>query len=53
MCPRRPGDPPVLISDSSRARDALRWRPQFPVLDQQIAHAWKWFCEELPKFEGQ
>ena len=49
VCPRRPGDPPVLISDSTKARTQLGWTPKFPSLDQQISHAWKWFCDELPK----
>jgi UDP-arabinose 4-epimerase len=44
--PRRPGDPPVLISDSTKARKQLGWEPNFPSLDQQIAHAWRWFCDE-------
>jgi UDP-glucose 4-epimerase len=41
----RPGDPPVLISDSTKARKQLSWEPNFPSLDQQIAHAWRWFCD--------
>jgi UDP-arabinose 4-epimerase len=41
-CPRRPGDPPVLVSDSSKARQLLNWKPRFPELSQQIAHAWAW-----------
>jgi hypothetical protein len=38
ICPRRAGDPAVLVSDSSKARASLSWTPQFPSLDQQIAH---------------
>jgi UDP-arabinose 4-epimerase len=49
ICPRRAGDPPILISDASRARDQLGWIPRFPSLDQQIEHAWKWMREEMPK----
>jgi UDP-glucose-4-epimerase GalE len=45
MSPRRPGDPPVLISDSTRARKLLGWQPNFPDLGQQIKHAWRWFCD--------
>ena len=44
ICARRPGDPPVLICDSTKAKLALGWTPQFPHVNQQIAHAWKWFC---------
>jgi UDP-arabinose 4-epimerase len=43
VSPRRVGDPPVLVSDSARARALLEWSPKFPYLDEQIAHAWKWF----------
>jgi UDP-glucose 4-epimerase len=39
---RRPGDPPVLIADPSRARHQLAWRPRYPDLDSQVTHAWSW-----------
>lgn len=39
---RRPGDPPVLVGDSVRARAVLGWRPQRGDLDVQIADAWRW-----------
>ena len=42
---RRPGDPPILISDSAKAMRILGWKPQFPDVDHQVAHAWKWFRE--------
>ena len=47
-CPRRPGDPPTLVSDSGRARELLGWTPKYPNLDQQIAHAWIWFHDKMP-----
>src|SRR5271169_607682 len=34
-CPRRPGDPPILVSDSRKARELLGWVPKFPELDEQ------------------
>jgi UDP-glucose 4-epimerase len=43
MCPRRANDPPVLVSDSSEARELLGWTLNYPDLDQQTAHAWAWF----------
>ena len=49
ICPRRAGDPPSLISDSTKARQLLGWTPNFPDLEQQIAHAWKWFRNEPPE----
>jgi UDP-glucose-4-epimerase GalE len=39
---RRPGDPPVLIGDASRARALLGWKPTRSNLEMQIADAWRW-----------
>ena len=44
ICPRRDGDPPVLISDSAKAERLLGWKPLFPSIEHQISHAWNWFC---------
>jgi UDP-arabinose 4-epimerase len=48
LSPRRSGDPPVLISDSTKAQNLLKWEPRFPDLSQQIDHAWKWFRHRGP-----
>ena len=48
MCARRPGDLPVPVSDSSKARELLGWAPTYPDLDPQIAHAWTWFRNKMP-----
>lgn len=40
--PRRAGDPARLVADSSNARDALGWSPQYAELDTIIKHAWNW-----------
>jgi UDP-arabinose 4-epimerase len=42
---RRPGDPPVLVSDSAKARRLLDWTPKFPDLEDQIRHAWTWLAK--------
>ena len=42
--PRRPGDPPRLISDSTRARRILGWNPRFDDIRLIIETAWKWRC---------
>jgi UDP-glucose 4-epimerase len=39
---RRPGDPPILIADASRARELLGWTPSRSTLDQMIGSAWDW-----------
>ena len=39
---RRPGDPPVLTSDATKAKDELGWKPQIPDLEEMISTAWQW-----------
>jgi UDP-glucose 4-epimerase len=41
-CPRRPGDPAVLVASSEKIKGELGWRPQFADLDAIIASAWEW-----------
>jgi UDP-arabinose 4-epimerase len=41
--PRRPGDPPELVADASRARSVLGWTPGFRELDEIVSTAWRWF----------
>lgn len=40
--PRRPGDPPELVADSSRAQQMLHWRPQYPDIESIARTAWNW-----------
>ena len=40
--PRRAGDPPVLVSDASRAGGELGWTPSMSDLDHIIETAWSW-----------
>lgn len=40
--PRRAGDPPVLVADARLAGELLGWRPEYPALEEIIAHAWRW-----------
>ena len=44
--PRRPGDPPVLVADASRAREVLGWTPGLSDLDTIIRTAWAWHCRQ-------
>ena len=41
-CPRRPGDPAVLIASSERISQELGWKPKYTRLDDIIETAWKW-----------
>lgn len=47
-CPRREGDPPVLVASADLARRELAWRPRFEELKSIIATAWRWH-ESHPK----
>lgn len=40
--PRRVGDPPVLVSDASRARNELGWEPRMSDINTIIETAWSW-----------
>ncbi|HML73468.1 MAG TPA: UDP-glucose 4-epimerase GalE [Anaerohalosphaeraceae bacterium] len=38
---RRPGDPPVLTADASKARSVLGWKTDYPELEKIVESAWK------------
>ena len=42
---RRPGDPPVLTADASKARKELGWVTDFPDLEDIVKSAWKWHTQ--------
>ena len=39
---RRPGDPAILVADSSKIRKNLNWNPKFDDLEYIIKTAWNW-----------
>jgi UDP-glucose 4-epimerase len=39
---RRPGDPPILVGSSDKARSILGWNPKYPNVNEIITHAWQW-----------
>ena len=39
---RRPGDPPLLVADSSLIQRRLEWAPRVTSLDDSIASIWRW-----------
>lgn len=41
-CDRRPGDPPMLVGSSEKARKILGWQPQYADIKDIITHAWNW-----------
>ncbi|RYG59069.1 MAG: UDP-glucose 4-epimerase GalE [Alphaproteobacteria bacterium] len=40
--PRRAGDPPALVADSSRAQKELNWKPEYSDLSTIVGTAWEW-----------
>lgn len=40
--PRRPGDPPKLVADSTKIRQVLGWQPQYDSIKAILASAWEW-----------
>jgi len=39
---RRPGDPPVLTSDASKAKQELGWQTEFGDMETIVSTAWEW-----------
>jgi UDP-glucose 4-epimerase len=42
IAPRRPGDPPCLVADSSLAQTTLNWKPRYTDINDLVATAWRW-----------
>jgi UDP-glucose 4-epimerase len=42
VCPRRAGDPAVLVASSEKAMRELGWKPKYTQLDEIIRTAWVW-----------
>ena len=49
ICPRRSGDPDVLVANSRKAKEVLNWSPQYS-LKKIIETAWKWHHENPKGF---
>lgn len=49
--PRRAGDLPVLVADSTRIKDELGWSPEFDNLHTIIETAWHWHSKHPNGFE--
>lgn len=44
-CDRRPGDPPILVGSSQKAKEMLGWQPKYSDLNHILTDAWKWHCQ--------
>jgi UDP-glucose 4-epimerase len=42
VAPRRAGDAPVLVAETSLIRRELGWESEYPELSTIVAHAWEW-----------
>jgi UDP-glucose 4-epimerase len=42
IAPRRPGDPPILVADPSKIREAFSWEPKYDNLNVIIRTAIEW-----------
>jgi UDP-glucose 4-epimerase len=42
MGPRRDGDPPLLVADSTRLQRELGWKPEYSDLRRIVETAWAW-----------
>lgn len=50
--PRRPGDPPALVADPTKARTTLGWQPECSDLDTIVRTAWHWQTERAATVDG-
>ncbi|NJM97220.1 MAG: UDP-glucose 4-epimerase GalE [Phormidesmis sp. RL_2_1] len=41
-CDRRPGDPPALVGDYTKASEVLGWEPQYSDMKTILRDAWAW-----------
>jgi UDP-glucose 4-epimerase len=51
LCPRRAGDPAVLVASWQRARGGLGWKPQFFELTKIVEDAWRWLKDHPYGYE--
>ncbi|MDO5851932.1 MAG: UDP-glucose 4-epimerase GalE [Methanobacteriaceae archaeon] len=45
--PRRKGDPAILVGSGKKAKNILKWDPQFVDIDKIIKTAWNWHKNNL------
>jgi UDP-glucose 4-epimerase len=49
VCPRRAGDPAVLVASSEKAMRELGWKPRYTQLDDILRTAWVWHQKRYTK----
>ena len=48
-CPKRAGDPAVLVASSEKIKAELGWAPEHANLDDIVASAWAWHQRRYPR----
>ncbi|MDD3985956.1 MAG: UDP-glucose 4-epimerase GalE [Methanobacterium sp.] len=44
---KRQGDPPILVGSSNKARNILKWKPNYEDLQEIIVTAWNWHKKNM------
>jgi UDP-glucose 4-epimerase len=52
ICPRRAGDPAVLVASSEKAIRELGWKPRYTELDEIMRTAWIWHQQRYKAERG-
>ena len=52
-CPRRAGDPAVLVGSNNKAQRILGWQPEYTDLRQIISHAWLWHSQKQLEYKSR
>jgi UDP-arabinose 4-epimerase len=47
---KRPGDPPVLVADASKAHQTIGWIPNHKEIHSIVESAWKWHNEKASAY---
>jgi UDP-glucose 4-epimerase len=50
--PRRDGDPPELVADSTKAQRVLSWQPQYTDIESIVRTAWLWHSRHPRGYRG-
>jgi UDP-glucose 4-epimerase len=53
IAPRRAGDSPQLVADSSLAQKTLGWRPKYVKIEDIVATAWRWHSTHPRGFDDR
>ncbi|MCP4193212.1 MAG: UDP-glucose 4-epimerase GalE [Planctomycetaceae bacterium] len=52
LADRRPGDPPELVANSTRAMKTLDWQPEYTEIEAIVETAWNWHRTHPHGFDG-